>query len=58
MKPHVQALGINEGLELAETIEEQCREKSNPDNLTVFINDMSNICEAAIKEINEMQIEF
>ena len=62
MKPQLQAAGVKKGLELAESIEQSCREKTNPDQLNLLIENLEDVCLKAIAEMKvlckELEIIF
>ncbi len=51
MKSQLHSLGVIEGLEKAELIEQYCREKSNFEKVPGLIDRLSLVCEKAIDEI-------
>jgi len=54
MKPQLRAIGVLKGLELAETIEQSCNEKSDLDKLPYLVEQLVVVCKQAIDELKKV----
>jgi len=56
MKPQLRFTGVTKALELAETIEQNCAEKNNLEEIPVLIEKLGEICEQAMDELRRMKV--
>ncbi len=57
MKPQLRSMGVIKGFDLAETIEQYCKEKAELDKLPELIEQLTSVCQIAIEEVKSLKAE-
>lgn len=57
MKPQLQFTGVLQGLQLAETIEQNCSEKRGLDELPILVEQLVSICNQALTELGKAEVK-